>query len=97
MITLSTLPGVSLAKITDDPSHPGLQLASANADFALAKRHANRRQPWYPLAGHREGLRANDMISLHSAFVILSYHGGTAHQAPQPGTIIDGNVVPFQG
>lgn len=53
--------------------------------------------PWYPLAGHREGLRANDMISLHSAFVIIAFHGGTAHVAPQPGTIVNGNVVPFQG
>jgi hypothetical protein len=37
------------------------------------------RYPWYPLAGHREGLRANDLVTLHSAFVIMAMEGGTAH------------------
>lgn len=39
------------------------------------------RLPQYPLHGHREGLRANDLVTLHSAFVILAHVGGTAHQA----------------
>ncbi len=38
------------------------------------------RQPWYPLEGHREGLRANDLETLASAFLVISYHGGTAHR-----------------
>lgn len=53
--------------------------------------------PWYPIAGHREGLRMNDLTTLHSAFVILGYHGGTAHAGEIPGMIRpDGTVVPFR-
>lgn len=36
-------------------------------------------RPWYPLVGHREGLRANDLVTLASAFWILGNEGGTAH------------------
>lgn len=36
-------------------------------------------RPWYPLVGHRDGLRANDLVSLASAFWILALEGGTAH------------------
>lgn len=36
-------------------------------------------RPWYPLVGHREGLRANDLVSLASALFILALEGGTAH------------------
>jgi hypothetical protein len=32
-----------------------------------------------PLVGHREGLRANEMMTLHSAFRILARLGETAH------------------
>jgi hypothetical protein len=38
------------------------------------------------LVGHREGLRANDMITLHSAFVCLSLQGFTAHLSHCDGT-----------
>lgn len=44
----------------------------------LSPRHPNPR-PWYPLVGHRRGLRANDLVTLASAFVILANEGGTAH------------------
>ncbi len=33
----------------------------------------------YPLTGHRQGLKANDLISLASAFRILAVHRGTAY------------------
>lgn len=36
-------------------------------------------RPWYPLVGHREGLRSNDLVTLASALFILSLEGGTAH------------------
>lgn len=65
--------GVSLDKITDDG------LIAARADWILAKRHAMTAVPWYPLVGHREGLRRNDLVTLASAFTVISYHGGTAH------------------
>lgn len=35
--------------------------------------------PSSPLVGHRTGLQANSLTTLHSAFVILSLSGGTAH------------------
>lgn len=37
-------------------------------------------RPWYPLMGHRSGLRANDLVTLASALFVLSLEGGTAHQ-----------------
>lgn len=37
------------------------------------------RRPWYPLVGHRQGLRRNDMTTLASALWILGNEGGTAH------------------
>lgn len=86
-VTLANM-GVELAKRSDhlldtDRSH---------------SRIAKVRYPsWYKLDGHREGLRANDLITLHSAFVIMAYHGGTAHVSEIPGTTrIDGSVVPFR-
>lgn len=57
---------------------------------------AATRHPWYPLVGHRDGLRMNDLVSLASAFWILANDGGTAHLAPIPGTIVDGRVVPVR-
>ena len=36
------------------------------------------KRPYYPLMGHREGLRANDLVTLASAFWILALEGGTA-------------------
>ena len=38
-----------------------------------------KRLPWYPLMGHREGLRRNDPVTLASALFILALEGGTAH------------------
>lgn len=38
------------------------------------------RRPWYPLHGHRSGLRANDLGTLASALWILALHGGTAYK-----------------
>lgn len=62
--------GVSLVKSTDTNPLP--------YQSAMVAGHPNP-LPWYPLHGHRPGLRANDMITLHSAFVILAMEGGTAH------------------
>lgn len=39
----------------------------------------NTPRPWYPLVGHRSGLRMNDLVTLASAFAILKLEGGTAH------------------
>jgi hypothetical protein len=39
------------------------------------------RRPWYPLVGHRDGLRRNDMITLASALFILALEGGTAYMS----------------
>lgn len=65
-----TKPPVSLVKSTDTNPLP--------YQSAMVAGHPNP-LPWYPLHGHRPGLRANDMITLHSAFVILAMEGGTAH------------------
>lgn len=35
----------------------------------------------FKLHGHREGLRMNDLTTLHSALVCTSLNGGTAHQS----------------
>lgn len=40
------------------------------------------RRPWYPLVGHRRGLRSNDLVTLASALFVLAIEGGTAHVAP---------------
>jgi hypothetical protein len=87
------VPGVSLAKITDNLTDWEIDLLAT-----LPKQTAKRTvYPWYPLVGHREGLRMNDPITLHSAFVVISYHGGTVHQTPIPGTVVNGEAVPFRG
>ena len=39
------------------------------------------KRPYYPLIGHRDGLRANDLVTLASAFWILALEGGTAIRA----------------
>lgn len=44
-----------------------------------ARRLAHQVAPYYPLMGHRPGLRANDLMTLASAFMILANEGGTAH------------------
>lgn len=43
----------------------------------------------YPLTGHRMGLRANDPISLASAFAIIAQHGGTAYLK----SVVDGSMI----
>lgn len=54
------------------------------------------RLPWYPLVGHRIGLRSNDLTTLASAFWVECLERGAL--SPQPGTKdADGNVVPFRG
>lgn len=87
------MPTVSLVKITN--SIP--ELATPTESGLAYRRSQSPRRPWYPLVGHREGLRRNDMITLHSALFILALEGGTVHQAPIPGTIVDGKVIPFDG
>jgi hypothetical protein len=82
------LPGVSLDKVT--PTCGMCQTPFVDSE-ALTQHFRGRaceldtpatgRLPQYPLHGHREGLRANDLVTLHSAFVILAHVGGTAHQA----------------
>jgi hypothetical protein len=69
---------VSLIKVHDQ------DMVAASADWHLAKRHAQTSTPWYPLVGHREGLRSNDLITLASAFWILALEGGTAHLTSTP-------------
>ncbi len=72
------IPGVTLAKITDTPDLT-LSPEVAETDLRIVRARKHGRSPSYPLYGHREGLRVNDMISLHSALVILAMNGGTAH------------------
>ena len=70
--------GVSLAKPSDCPGF-------TESEARLASRRTDRRRsPWYPLDGHREGLRMNDLFTLQSAFSILGYVGATAY------TMVDG-------
>ena len=93
-VTLRNL-GVDLAKTSDFDLAPWEVELINQSNRAFAKANA---LPWYPIMGHREGLRMNDLVTLHSAFVILGYHGGTAHVSEIPGTTRDdGSVVPFQG
>ena len=63
---------VSLVKIGDHDGHV--------PEWIMAKRRlSGTPRPWYPLVGHREGLRANDPVSLASALFVLALEGGTAH------------------
>ena len=69
---------VSLVKIADHDGHA--------PEWILADRRVNakglHKWPWYPIVGHREGLRANDPVTLASALFILALEGGTAHLSP---------------
>lgn len=60
---------VTLAKVTDHSPFP----------YANHGRKITQPLPAYPLHGHRPGLRANDLVTLHSAFVIIAQESGTAH------------------
>lgn len=54
-------------------------------EWIMAKRRLSRTvRPWYPLVGHRDGLRANDLISLASALFVLALEGGTAYGPGSP-------------
>lgn len=52
------------------------------------------RLPWYPLVGHRSGLRRNDLTTLASALWLEALERGVT--APIPGTVdpSTGDVVP---
>lgn len=54
------------------------------------------RRPWYPLVGHRQGLRANDLTTLASALWVECLERGAL--SPVPGTVDPdtGNVVPVR-
>lgn len=54
------------------------------------------RLPWYPLVGHRSGLRANDLVTLASALWIECLERGAL--SPVPGTVdpSTGDVVPVR-
>ena len=77
---------VSLAKITDcawttKACHASQERHGRVDDCPTHPWHRTPRQTGYPVVGHRAGLRANDLVTLASAFWIISLHGGTA----QPG------------
>ncbi len=55
-----------------------INLTTGQVVRSLHSQPANR-APWYPLVGHREGLRANDLITLDSAFRIMGQLGHLAH------------------
>lgn len=71
---------VSLSKRSDG-SDSNLSPAAQEADRRVTRVTLRGRCPWYPLAGHRSGLRANDPVSLASAFMILALEGATAHMS----------------
>lgn len=66
---VATRTGVSLDKI------PGQGHTSRHATEPAP------RLPYYPLVGHRAGLRRNDLGTLASALWILANAGGTAHMS----------------
>jgi hypothetical protein len=91
-VTLANL-GVDLAKTSDFDLAPWEVELINQSNRAFAKANA---RPWYPIMGHREGLRMNDLVTLASAFSILALEGGTAHMSEIPGTTrSDGSVVRF--
>lgn len=81
----------ALLSATTTPGEDTLQSRRLNAS-------ARRQRPWYPLVGHRDGLRANDLVTLASALFVLALEGGTAHGPwPVPGTTdANGDVVPVR-
>jgi hypothetical protein len=64
-----TLPGITL----DKTPGRGTGTEQGNPTPRMVRR------PWYPLMGHRAGLRANDLNTLGSALWLLALEGGTAH------------------
>ena len=73
---------VSLVKIADHDGHVPEWILEKRREDAHHQRTGTRQRPWYPLVGHREGLRANDPVSFASALFILALEGGTAHLSP---------------
>lgn len=69
---------------TPAPTSVGVTLAKRTDCYALVLEpegllSARRRRsrvlvPWYPIAGHRQGLRRNDLNTLWSSLVISTYH-----------------------
>lgn len=66
----------------DCPVHPW-------ASTRVPSRSGQSYPSHYPLVGHRMGLRANDMISLASAFAVIANHGGTAYMV----SVVDGSMI----
>lgn len=66
---MTTTP-LTLAKI------PGM---GTGTEQAPTTPRTTTRRPWYPLVGHRQGLRRNDLTTLASALWLLALEGGTAH------------------
>lgn len=62
-------PGITLAKT------PGMGTGTEHS----TPTPRTVRRPWYPLVGHRRGLRANDLTTLASALWVLALEDGTAH------------------
>lgn len=82
---------VNLDKVSDAPLTGWEAECLKSADRSTARPNA---LPWYPLMGHREGLRRNDPVTLASALFILALEGGTAHSpAPIPGTVDDSGTI----
>lgn len=69
---------------TPAPTSVGVSLAKRTGCYALAlapeglltarRRRTGVLVPWYPIAGHRQGLRRNDLNTLWSSLVISTYH-----------------------
>lgn len=78
--------------------HDSISLTTGHVVRSSQSQTAKQVWPWYPLAGHREGLKANDLVTLHSAFVIIAMEGGTVEMTMTPGTTFPGTdqVVPFR-
>lgn len=73
--------GVSLVKEpTTAEGILGMVLDPSETELAK-RRLSGTPRPWYPLMGHREGLRRNDPVTLASALFILALEGGTAHRS----------------
>lgn len=74
---------VSLVKELPGATEVMIHFAANPSESRLAKRRSNARtlRPWYPLVGHRDGLRRNDLVTLGSALFVLALEGGTQYLA----------------
>lgn len=80
---MTTTP-LTLAKI------PGM---GTGTEHAPTTPRTTTRRPWYPLVGHRQGLRANDLVTLASALWVLALEGGTAHLSSSAEVQLNGVTV----